>query len=88
MDELLTQLTTHLRGIWRRRWIGLGIAWLAAIIGVAVVMRLPDRYEASARVWVDTQSVLRPLLSGLAVQPDLGQQLGILSRTLVSRPNL
>ncbi len=88
MNELLAQLTAHLRGIWRRRWIGLGIAWLAALIGGAVVMRLPDRFEASARVWVDTQSVLRPLLSGLAVQPDLDQQLAILSRTLVSRPNL
>ena len=88
MDELLAQLTSHLRGVWHRRWIGIGVAWLVALIGGAVVMRVPDRYEARARVYVDTQSVLRPLLSGLAVQPDLDQQLGILSRTLVSRPNL
>jgi polysaccharide chain length determinant protein (PEP-CTERM system associated) len=88
MDELLKQLTTYARGVWQRRWIGLGVAWLAAIIGAIVVLRIPDKYEASARVYVDTESVLRPLLSGLAVQPDLGQQLNILSRTLVSRPNV
>src|SRR4249920_3722065 len=88
MDELLAQLTSHLRGIWRRRWIGLGVAWLAAVIGAGVVVNTPDRYEASARVFVDTQSVLKPLLSGLAVQPDIEQQLTILSRTLVSRPNV
>src|SRR5262245_18646718 len=88
MDQILAQLISYIRGIWRRRWIGLGVAWLAAIVGVVAISRLPDRYEASARVFVDTQSVLRPLLSGLAVQPDLDQQLGILSRTLVSRPNI
>jgi len=88
MDEVLAQLTSYLRDIWRRRWIGLGVAWLAALIGAAVVMSIPDRYEASARVFVDTQSLLKPLLSGLAVQPDIDQQLAILSRTLVSRPNV
>jgi polysaccharide chain length determinant protein (PEP-CTERM system associated) len=88
MDELLAQVTSYLRGIWHRRWIGLGAAWLVAIAGVVVVMHIPDRYEASARVYVDTQSVLRPLLSGLAVQPNIDQQLAILSRTLVSRPNI
>jgi polysaccharide chain length determinant protein (PEP-CTERM system associated) len=88
MDELLAQLTAYLRGVWHRRWIGIAVAWLVALGAGAAVMRMPDRFEASARVYVDTQSVLRPLLSGLAVQPDLDQQLGILSRTLVSRPNL
>ncbi len=88
MDELLAQLTAYSRGIWRRRWTGIGVAWLVALVGGAIVMQMPDRYEASARVYVDTQSVLRPLLSGLAVQPDINQQLAILSRTLVSRPNV
>jgi polysaccharide chain length determinant protein (PEP-CTERM system associated) len=88
MDELLAQLTAYLRGIWHRRWIGIAVAWVVALAAGVVVMRLPDRFEASARVFVDTKTVLRPLLSGLAVQPDLDQQLGILSRTLVSRPNV
>jgi len=88
MDELLRQLSTYLRGIWHRRWIGLAVAWIVAIGGAITVSRIPDKYEASARVYVDTESVLRPLLSGLAVQPDINQQLQILSRTLISRPNV
>ncbi len=88
MDELLRQLMIHVRGMWRRRWVGLGVAWLVAVVGVGVLYRTPDKYEATARVHVDTQSILKPLMSGLAVQPDVEQQINILSRTLISRPNI
>ena len=88
MDELVHQIHTALRSMWHRRWIGLAVAWLVAIIGVTVAMRIPDRYEASARVYVDTQTLLRPLMEGLSIQPNLEQQVILLSRTLISRPNL
>ncbi|HEY2906039.1 MAG TPA: Wzz/FepE/Etk N-terminal domain-containing protein, partial [Vicinamibacterales bacterium] len=88
MNELYRELLDHLRGMWHRRWIGLGVAWLAVIIGIGVVYRIPERYEASARVYVDTESILKPLLSGLAIQPNLDQQVALMSRTLISRPNV
>src|SRR5436190_12461788 len=88
MQEVLQQLLTLLRGIWHRRWIGLAVAWLTAIIGVGIAIRIPERYEASARVYVDTQSLLRPLMAGLAIQPNLDQQVSLMSRTLISRPNV
>lgn len=88
MDEVIRQLIRALKDIWHRRWVGLGVAWLVAIIGTIVVLRLPDRYEATARVFVDTESVLKPLMSGMTVQPNIGQRVSILSRTLISRPNL
>ncbi len=88
MEELVRQLTTFGRDMWKYRWHGLAVAWLVAIVGVAVAMRVPDRYEASARIYVDTQTILRPLMSGLAVQPNIDQQVAMLSRTLISRPNV
>src|SRR5262245_45748897 len=88
MDQLFAQIISYLRGIWRRRWVGVMVAWVVGLIAAAVILRMPDQYEATARVHVDTQSVLRPLLSGLAVQPNLDQQVVLVSRTLISRPNL
>lgn len=88
MDELLHQLLIRLRGMWHRRWIGLAAAWIAAIVGVGIALRIPDRYEASARVYVDTQTLLRPLLEGVSIQPNLDQQVVLMSRTLISRPNV
>ncbi len=88
MDELLHQVLTALRGMWRRRWIGLAVAWVAALAGAVIVLRIPDRYEATARVFVDTQTVLKPLMSGLAVQPNIEEQISMLARTLIARPNI
>lgn len=74
--------------MWKRRWLGLIVAWIVGAIGVVTVLRIPDKYEASARIYVDTQSILKPLMSGLAIEPNLDQQIMILSRTLISRPNV
>jgi polysaccharide chain length determinant protein (PEP-CTERM system associated) len=88
MKEMLERLVTSLRGMWQRRWIGLAAAWIAAIVGVGIVYKVPERYEAQARVYVDTENLLKPLLAGLAIQPNLDQQVALMSRTLISRPNV
>src|SRR3990167_4537568 len=88
MDELIRQLFTASRAMWKHRWLGLGVAWVVTAIGTFVVLSVPDKYEASARIFVDTQSILKPLMSGLAVQPNVDQQVVMLSRTLISRPNV
>ena len=88
MQDLIQQVLVYLRGMWQRRWIGLTVAWVVVIIGGVGVFRLPDQFEASARVYVDTQSLLRPLLAGMAITPDASGQVAILSRTLLSRPNI
>jgi polysaccharide chain length determinant protein (PEP-CTERM system associated) len=88
MQEILAQVTGIARGMWRYRWAGVLVAWLVAAVATVVVFRIPNQYEASARIYVDTQSILKPLMSGLAVQPNIEQQIGMLSRTLISRPNL
>ncbi len=88
MQDILGQVFSYVWGVWRHRWLALVIAWLVAIGGWIWVWQLPESYVAKARVYVDTNSVLRPLLRGLAVQPDVEERIGLLSRTLLSRPNL
>ena len=88
MHELLAQLTGYVVSSWRYRWHALITAWVVSIAGWTSIHFIPDRYQATARVYVDTQSLLRPLLAGLAVQPNTNQQVEVMARTLISRPNL
>ncbi|RIX45466.1 MAG: chain length-determining protein [Rhodocyclales bacterium GT-UBC] len=88
MDEILRQGLATLRAVWQHRRLGMLVAWVVGAIAAGVILRIPDKYEASARVFVDTQSILKPLMAGLAVQPNVEQQVMMLSRTLISRPNV
>ena len=88
MDDILRQVLGIAQGMWKFRWAALVVAWVVALAGSAFVMRIPDQFEASARIYVDTQSILKPLMAGLTVQPNVEQQINMLSRTLMSRPNL
>jgi polysaccharide chain length determinant protein (PEP-CTERM system associated) len=85
---LLDQLLPYLRAAWHYRWQAAATAWIVALGGWTVVYLMPDRYEANARVFVDTQSMLRPLLTGLAVQPNMDQVVSMMSRTLIGRVNV
>lgn len=88
MKDFLNQMIVYARGIWRQRWYFLLVAWLVCIAGWAAVYQLPDKFQATARVHVDTQSVLKPLLRGLTIEQDTRQQILLMTRTLLSRPNL
>ena len=88
MDQVLQQILGYAKAAWQRRWWGVAVAWLVCIVGWTWVMMIPNRYEASARVYVDTQTLLKPLLSGLAAQPNIEQQIKLMTRQLVSRPTL
>ncbi|HJW23699.1 MAG TPA: XrtA system polysaccharide chain length determinant [Rhodocyclaceae bacterium] len=88
MDDLIRQASSTLRAMWKHRWLGVTVAWLAAAVGAVAIALFPNKYEASARIYVDTQSILKPLLTGLAVQPNIEQQITMLSRTLINRPNI
>ncbi|MDX2477512.1 MAG: GNVR domain-containing protein, partial [Gammaproteobacteria bacterium] len=88
MRELLEQLLIYIRGIWRYRWLMMLVAWLVCIVGWGVVYQLPDKYTAEARVNVNTQSILQPLLKGLTFSTNTAQRVKLVTRTLLSRPNM
>jgi polysaccharide chain length determinant protein (PEP-CTERM system associated) len=88
MQEQLQTIIEALYGVWRFRVRALIVAWSIALAGWALVYLLPNQYEAHARVYVDTESVLRPLLSGLAVGTDMIPQVNMMTQALLSRPQL
>ena len=88
MNEILAEALRYARNMWRYRWLALAAAWVFTIAGWIVVLSLPDKYESEARVYVDTGTLLAPLLKGIAVANDPEQEITIMQQTLLSRPNL
>lgn len=78
----------YLAALWRYRWPAVLFAWLICAIGWTIVFMMPNIYEANARLYVDVDAVLTPLLQGIAVDDNANARLDILQRTLLSRPNL
>lgn len=88
MHELYQNLLITFYALWRRRWYGLAIAYVVCLIGWIVVAMIPNSYRSQARIYVDTDSLLRPLMRGMTVDVDIYRQLELLRRTIVSTPNL
>ena len=88
MQELLQHVLSELRSAWRFRWWGGALAWVAFAGGFVWVASQPDIFEARARVYIDTSSVLRPVLSNQIVPPDIGTELQYVRQALLGREQL
>ncbi|MCH9698881.1 MAG: hypothetical protein K0U68_12325 [Gammaproteobacteria bacterium] len=85
---MLDSIFPYVRAILRDKWIVLLVAWIVCIMGWTVVLLWPDKYESSAKIHIDTQSILEPLLKDMAIQPNIGVRVQLMSKVLLSRPNL
>ena len=90
MRETYALLLSQLRKIWLKRKFAIPAAVLSCAIGWVVVAELPDVFESTATVFVDTQSTLSKVLDRIAVDTeDLDATFIALARQrLTSRPNL
>ena len=64
--DMVVLLESQARGMWRYRWRAVVVAWVFSVIGWLAVYAMPPVYEASARVYVDTENAIRPLRQGIA----------------------
>ncbi|MGI9507611.1 MAG: XrtA system polysaccharide chain length determinant [Geminicoccaceae bacterium] len=88
MVDYRALLLPHLAALKRHRWQALAVAWLVCLLGWLFLASMPDRYMSRARLYVDTETILGPLMKGLAVAPDFDRQVEMMRRTLLSVPNL
>src|ERR1051326_5166358 len=88
MERWYPLIRQVLAAAWRWRWLLVLSAWGISLVGLVAPSGVPDVYESQARLYVDADAVLTPLLRGLAVDTQTANQVEILQKTLLSRPNL
>jgi len=75
-------------GLWRRRWAAVAVAWGVALVLWAGIFLLPDRYESSAQVFVQTESILDPVMNGVTARPNYEKRVEVMRLQLLTRPNI
>src|SRR5205823_12520037 len=88
MRSIQSQAMPIVHALWRHRWLAVGTAWLVCTAGWIGAAFVPTKYESTARVYLNADPLLTPLLRGLAADTDPSRHLDFMQRTLLSRPNL
>ena len=88
MLEILAQVIEHLRGMWRYRWHAIALAWAVFLGGAFAIYSMPDTYKATARIFVDTENTLRPLMRGLFPDTDMMSEVALMTRAVLYRENI
>ncbi len=88
MKQEIEQVLDEVRGAWRFRWWAVAAAFTVCVIGWCVLFALPDRYEAEARVFVDTRTALKPALQGLTTDQNVDAEINYVRQSLLEGPQL
>jgi polysaccharide chain length determinant protein (PEP-CTERM system associated) len=88
MRSIQSQAMPVVQTLWRHRWLAVGTAWLVCTAGWIGAAFVPTKFESTARVYLNADPLLTPLLKGLAADTDPSRHLDFMQRTLLSRPNL
>jgi polysaccharide chain length determinant protein (PEP-CTERM system associated) len=79
---------TYLSGAWHYRWQAMAATWIVCLLGWGALALAPNQFQAVAKIYVDTDTMMAPLLRGLTVSTDPDQQVSVMLNTLLTRPNL
>ena len=87
MDPIRLLIRQYINAAWRRRWTGVVVAWLVCAFGWGAITFIPNDYESSARLYVDADAVLTPLLLGIEADSAPASQLELLQRNIAISTN-
>ncbi len=88
MQDQLADILAYAYGVVRHKWIIIIFASVISLVGWAYVYTMPNKFTSEARVYVDTRTMLRPLLKGIAVQSDVRGLVTIMKKLMFTQENL
>lgn len=88
LHEVYQQIKSVTYGIWRKRWYMMATTWLICLVGWGAVSTMPYRYESSAQIYVDTETILPTIVRGFGIDIDVTRRIDAVKNQLVTRPNL
>ena len=88
LQQTIDEVLGYVKGIWLKKRFIMIATWVICPVAWLFISAMPDTYQSSAKIYADTRSILQPLLRGLALQTDTAQEVQLMAKTLLTRPNL
>ena len=88
LNEIYLLILDQVKGMWRYKWLAVISMWVLALVLWVFVFLIPNQYTVMSKLYVDTDTVLTPLLQGLTVKTDVNNRIQLMTLALLSRPNL
>jgi polysaccharide chain length determinant protein (PEP-CTERM system associated) len=88
VGSLPNLIKLHLAAAWRRKWWATAAVWVTCVLGWLYLAHVPDQFESSARMYVDSDAILVPLLKGIAIDTGSVNQADLMQKTLLSPSNV
>jgi polysaccharide chain length determinant protein (PEP-CTERM system associated) len=86
--DLPPQVIRYGAGLWRRRWTVLAVAGATALLAWFALWLIPDQYASRAQVYVQTETVLDPVMTGVTARPNYERRVEVMRLQLLTRPNV
>lgn len=88
MQQELSEIYFYLKGTLKYKRIAMLLALLVCISGWSYVFVMQDKFESKAKVHIDSSTILRPLMRGMVIEPDVSALIRIIYQLMFTRPNL
>lgn len=88
MQDQLSEILFYIKGTLKYKWLIIFVAWFVCTVGWIFITTIPNSYKSEAKVNVDSRTMLRPLMKGIAIDSRNHGLLRIMAQLMFTRPNL
>jgi len=88
MQQELSEVYFYLKGTLKYKRIAVLFALLLCCGVWPYVFLMEDKYESKAKVHIDSTTIIRPLMRGMVIEPDVGSLIRLIQQLMFTRPNL
>jgi len=84
MEDIIRELYKYIKFLYIRRYYFIAISVLVMSCGIAFVYHMPKKYLADSTVFIE-DNVIKQLIKGIAITPDMDSRINTLKYSLLSR---
>lgn len=88
MQQELSEVYFYLKGTLKYRRVTIIVALFVCSCAWVYVYFMPDKFQSTAKVHIDSTSIIRPLMRGMVIEPDISAMIRIIQQLMFTRPNL